>query len=80
MLILELIEGEQPSEIMIANAITRYLGVKDPNYLPFGLKNRIEEVGQSHARTFSYLTRFGNRFNHMKYQDWMLMLQIGQLF
>lgn len=57
--ILELIEREQPSEIMIANAITRYLGVKDPNYLPFGLKNRIEEVGQSHARTFSYLTRFG---------------------
>jgi peptidoglycan/LPS O-acetylase OafA/YrhL len=53
--ILDLIDKEQPSEMIIANAITRYLGVTDTNYLPFGLKGRLSEVKLSYQRTLSFL-------------------------
>lgn len=53
--ILELIEREQPSEIIIANAITRYLGVTDTDYLPFGLKGRLNQVELSYQKTFFVL-------------------------
>jgi peptidoglycan/LPS O-acetylase OafA/YrhL len=53
--ILELIEKEQPSEIIISNAITRYLGVTDTNYLPFGLKGKLNQVELSYQRTYFFL-------------------------
>jgi hypothetical protein len=53
--ILELIEKEQPSEIIISNAITRYLGVTDTNYLPFGLKGKLNQVELSYQKTFFFL-------------------------
>jgi peptidoglycan/LPS O-acetylase OafA/YrhL len=53
--LMELVDKEKPNEIIIANAITRYLGVTDTNYLPFGLKRRLNEVKLSYQRTLSFL-------------------------
>jgi hypothetical protein len=53
--ILDLIDKEQPSEMIIANAITRYLGVTDTSYLPFGLKGRLNQVELSYQRTYFVL-------------------------
>lgn len=55
--IMNLIEVEKPSEIVISNAVTRYLGIENLNDLPRGLQSKLEVVGSSYERTFSFLNQ-----------------------
>jgi peptidoglycan/LPS O-acetylase OafA/YrhL len=53
--IIDLIKTEKPTEIVISNAITRYLYIENLNDLPPGLGGKLKEVGLSYQRTFVYL-------------------------
>jgi peptidoglycan/LPS O-acetylase OafA/YrhL len=51
----DLIRTEKPTDIVISNAITRYLYIENLNDLPRGLGGKLKEVGMSYQRTFVYL-------------------------
>ena len=53
--IINLIRSEKPTEIVVSNAITRYLNIDNLNDLPRGLRDKLNEVGSSYQRTFDYL-------------------------
>lgn len=55
--VMNLIRVEKPSEIVISNAITRYLGVKNLNELPRGLQSKLEAVGSSYQRSYAFLNQ-----------------------
>jgi peptidoglycan/LPS O-acetylase OafA/YrhL len=55
--ILKLIKTEQPSEIIIANAVIRYLSIENINDLPFGLKTKIRNMGNAYRRTFEVMNQ-----------------------
>ena len=57
--VFDLIMSENPSEIIVANAVVRYLNIEDMNDLPFGLKTKIRSVGESYRRTFDFLNQKG---------------------
>ena len=50
--IINLIQSEKPSEIVISNAITRYINIEDQNDLPRGLSSKLKEVGSTYQRLF----------------------------
>ena len=52
--IIDLIRSEKPTEIVISNAITRYLNIENLNDLPRGLRGKLKEIGSSYERTFVY--------------------------
>ena len=47
--------GSQTNEIVVSNAVTRYLSIEDLNDLPRGLRDKLEAVGSSYQRTFAFL-------------------------
>ena len=52
--IINLIRSEKPTEIVVSNAITRYLNIENLNDLPRGLRGKLKEIGSSYERTFVY--------------------------
>ena len=53
--VINLIRSEKPTEIVVSNAVTRYLSIEDLNDLPRGLRDKLEAVGSSYQRTFAFL-------------------------
>jgi peptidoglycan/LPS O-acetylase OafA/YrhL len=56
--LLESIESEKPEAVIIVNGVNHYLeGLRSEEFVPRGLKTRINEVAASYGKTIEYLLR-----------------------
>jgi len=56
--LLESIERERPEAVIIVNGVNHYLeGLRSEEFVPRGLKTRINEVAASYGKTIEYLLR-----------------------